>query len=168
MVPQSQRQEALSRAYVRAVAAQAGVTCADLFQDYGADMILRDVAQREHNFVDDGPQVDLQLKSTTLAEVRETEVRYDLDVRAYNWLRQQQVSQPRVLVLMVLPEDEAQWLSQSLEELILRRCAYWLNLRGAEPTTNQRTIRIKLPRANVFSSAAVRQLLDEAIKENRP
>ena len=168
MVPQSQRQEALSRAYVRAIAARAGVTCADLFQDFGADMILRDVAQQEHNFVEDGPQVDLQLKSTTRAEVRETEVRYDLDVRAYNWLRQQQVSQPRVLVLMVLPEDEARWLSQSLEELVLRRCAYWLNLRGAGPTTNQRTIRIKLPRANVFSSAAVRRLLDEPIKENRP
>ena len=167
MVPQSQRQEALSRAYVRAVAAQAGVTCADLFQDYGADMILRDVAQREHNFVDDGPQVDLQLKSTTRAEVHEAEVSYDLDVRAYNWLRQQ-VYRPCILVLLVLPEDEAQWLSQSTEELVLRRCSYWLNLRGAVPTTNQRTIRIKLPRANVFSSAAVRRLLDEANTENRP
>jgi hypothetical protein len=40
MVPQSQRQEALSRAYVRAIAAQAGVTCTDLVQDFGVDMIL--------------------------------------------------------------------------------------------------------------------------------
>ena len=125
-------------------------------------MILRHVAQEEHRYVDDGPQVDLQLKSTTRAEVHGTEVGYDLDVRAYHWLRQHQVYRPRVLVLMVLPEDEVQWLSQSLEELVLRRCAYWMTLRGAEPTTNQRTIRIKLPRANVFSSAAVRQLLDAA------
>jgi hypothetical protein len=69
---------------------------------------------------------------------------------------------------MVLPEDEAQWLSQSLEELVMRRCAYWVSLRGVEPTTNQRTIRIRMPRANVFSSAAVCQLLDEAKEEDRP
>jgi hypothetical protein len=111
MVPQSQRQEALSRAYVRAVAALAGVTCTDLVQDFGADMILRHVAQEEHKYLDDGPQVDLQLKSTTRADVQEAEVSYDLEVRAYHWLRQRQVYRPRILVLMVLPEDEAQRLS---------------------------------------------------------
>jgi hypothetical protein len=168
MVPQSQRQEALSRAYVRAVSARAGVTCTDLVQDFGADMVLRHVAQKEHRYVDDGRQLDLQLKSTTRAELDENEVSYDLDVRAYNWSRQHQVYRPRILVLLVLPEDEAQWLSQSLEELVLRRCAYWTALRGAEPTTKQRTIRVRLPRANVFSSAAVCQLLDEARTEGKP
>jgi Domain of unknown function (DUF4365) len=98
MVPQSQRQEALSRAYVRAIAAQAGVTCTDLVQDFGADMILRHVTQGEHRYVDDGPQVDLQLKSTTRAEVHEAEVSYDLDVRAYDWIRQDG-KKPAMMVL---------------------------------------------------------------------
>jgi hypothetical protein len=43
MLPTNQRQEALSRAYVRAVAAQAGVICGELGQDFGIDMFLRTV-----------------------------------------------------------------------------------------------------------------------------
>jgi hypothetical protein len=156
MLPRNQRQEALSRAYVRAVAAQAGVICGDMVQDFGTDMFLRAVRQSDQQYVDDGPQSDLQLKSTTRAEVRETEVAYDLEVRAYNWLRQDAVTQARLLVLLVLPEDESQWLSQSVEDLILRRCAYWTSLRGAAPTPNQATIRINIPRTNVLSVATVR------------
>ncbi len=144
------------------------MTSADIVQDFGADMLLRHVAHQEQQYTDDGPQLDLQLKSTTRAEVRDAEVTFDLEVRAYSWLRQQHVSQPRILVLLVLPDDETQWISQSLEALILRRCAYWLSLRGAEPTTNQKTIRVTIPRTNVLSDTAIHQLMDEARKENLP
>ena len=87
MLPQNQRQEALSRAYVRAIAAQAGMICGDMVQDFGTDMFLRRVEQQEEQYLDDGPQIDLQLKSTTRAVVREAAIAYDLDVRTYNLLR---------------------------------------------------------------------------------
>jgi hypothetical protein len=133
------------------------------------DMVLRAIAIQEHQYFDHGPQLDIQLKSTTTAEVREAEVIYDLEVRAYNLLRQDIFpGRPRILVLLVLPEDESQWVSQSEDDLILRRCAYWICLRGAAPTTNQKTIRIAIPRSNLFSAEAVQRLMDEASKEARP
>jgi hypothetical protein len=160
MLPRNQRQEALSRAYVRAIAARAGVLCTDAAQDFGIDLFLRGVATRDGQFWDTGPQLDVQLKSTTRAEVRATEVVYDLEVRAYNLLREPSAGGLRVLVLLVLPEDETQWLTQTVDELLLRRCAYWLSFRGAAPTTAHTTQRIVIPRTNVFSPEAVETLLN--------
>lgn len=168
MLPRNLRQEALSRAYVRAIAAQAGVICGNTEQDFGCDMVLREVEVHSQQYWDSGPQLDVQLKSTTWADVQKTEVVHDLEVRAYNLLRLETCTCPRILILLVLPEDETQWLTQSVEELILRRCAYWMSFRGSEPTTNQTTIRITVPRANVFSVEALRRLLREARLENRP
>lgn len=38
----------------------------------------------------------------------------------------------RCILVLVLPDDEARWLDQSLEELVLRECAYWVSLRDAK------------------------------------
>lgn len=155
----------MSRAYVRAVAARAGIICCDAGPDLGVDLFLRAVEVRDQQYWDSGPQLDVQLKSTTRAELHAGEVVYDLELRAYDLLRQQMVCRPCILVLLVLPEEEAQWLTQSPEELVLRRCAFWLSLRGASPTTNLTTVRITIPRRNVFSAEALGRLLDEARRE---
>jgi hypothetical protein len=62
MVPRSRRQEALSRAYVRAVAAQAGLICAEPELDFGIDLCLRGVRQRGQRYADTSGQLDLQIK----------------------------------------------------------------------------------------------------------
>lgn len=166
MLPRNLRQEALSRAYVRAVAARAGVICGVTENDLGFDLLLRAVEVYGQHYWDTGPQLDLQLRSTTQAGVRDAEVIYDLDVRTYELLRRDTIPRPRLLVLLVLPEDEGQWLTQSVDELILRRCAFWRSLRGAAPTTNQATIRLSIPQANVFSPEALQRLMDEARQED--
>ncbi len=160
MLPRSHRQEALSRAYVRAVAAKAGVLCDDVVQDFGIDMFLHGVEVRNGGYWDTGPQLDVQIKSTTRAEVRDDSVIHDLEVRTYNLLREENAfGRPRILVLVVLPEDEAEWLEQSVEQLIVRRCGFWVSFRGADPTTAHTTLRVAIPRRNVFSPDELQQLL---------
>lgn len=162
MLPRNLRQEALSRAYVRAIAARAGLICGGTENDLGFDLLLRSMETHDRQLWDSGPQIDVQLKSTTRAEVRETVVAYDLEVRAYNILRQEDVNRPRILVVLVLPEDESEWVIQTEDALILRRCAYWTSLRGTQPTTAQTTVRILIPRANVFSVQSLQALMDRA------
>jgi hypothetical protein len=130
--------------------------------DLGFDLLLRSVETHDRQLWDSGAQLDVQLKSTVRAEVRETLVAYDLDVRAYNILRQENLNRPRILVLLVLPEEEGEWLGQTEEALILRRCAYWTSLRGAAAPAAQTTIRILIPRANVFSVESLQALMDRA------
>jgi hypothetical protein len=162
MLPRNLRQEALSRAYVRVIAAGAGVICGGTENDLGFDMLLRAVVVHDGRFWDSGPQIDLQLKSTTRAEMRDSKLSYDLEVRAYDLLRQEPSNRPRLLVLLVLPEDESLWLTQSVDELIVRRCAFWMSLRGEPPTTNQTTVRITIPLANAFSVEALQRQMAEA------
>ncbi len=64
-------------------------------------------------------------------------------------------------MLLVLPEDEMAWTEQGEDHLLLRRCAYWMSLKGMGPTTNTATIRLAIPRTNLFSVDALQRLMDK-------
>jgi Domain of unknown function (DUF4365) len=168
MMTQAHRQEALCRAYVQSVAAQAGLLWSKTEPDYGVDLSLRSVSIQENRRRDVGVQIDLQLKSTTRAVVTDTEVRYDLDVQTYNDLRDDNGRCPRLLVVLIMPAEEARWLSQTPEELTLRHCAYWISLKGYPPTTAASTIRIAIPLTNIFSVAELTRLMQQAGERKDP
>lgn len=155
MITTAHRMESLSRAYLQAVAAQAGLTFSFRVYDYGTDVTLSEVREVDGVFAETGFLIEVQLRSSTVAEVREGTVAYDLDVRTYDYLRRGPVAAPRILVLLVLPANEADWLHQSESALELRRCAYWASLRGEPETANTSSVRISIPRANVFGVGAV-------------
>ena len=90
-------------------------------------------------------------------------VHYDLEVPMYELLRAE-AQIPCLLVVLVLPEDESLWLSQSVEELIVRRCAFWYSLRGASPTTATSKVRIHIPLTQVFSVDALRSFVHRAVR----
>src|SRR5262249_38984840 len=95
--------------------------------------------------------LDIQAKSTTAATLTTSHVLYDMEVKTYNDLRDPEVGCPRILVLLVLPQDESIWIEQTEDHLLVRHCAYWLSLKGMAPTTNAATIRVPIPRTNVLS-----------------
>ncbi len=61
----------------------------------------------------------------------------------------------------LLPGVEKDWIIQDEDGLTLRKCAYWMSLRGMPATPNVSTVRLAMPRANVFSAAALRELMDK-------
>lgn len=159
MLTRNHRQEVMSRAYVQAIAGRCGLTCSLRDFDYGIDLTLHDIRRRGNRRIESGFKLDIQAKSTTTPSRTATEVVYDLDVKNYEDLRDPNVGCPRILVLLVLPEDETQWTDQTEDHLLLRHAAYWLSLRGLAPTTNQKTVRVLLPRANLFTVPALETLM---------
>jgi hypothetical protein len=157
--------EQLSRAYAQAVAAMAGCTCARPETDYGTDMTLRLVDRVGVDLTPVGPNLDLQLKATTNATFTTNEVIYDLEARAYRILRRATRRAPIYLVLLVLPQPRAEWLVQNEDQLELRRCAYWLSLRGASATPNTSAVRIHIPRQNQFTPAALTRIMEAVARE---
>ena len=150
------REEALSRAYVAAVAASAGYTLA--MQDFDRDGV--DVQVRAGGAM--RPSLDIQLKATIqMREGEEGEFRYPLRRRNYDLLREQTVV-PRILVVLDLPGDESQWVSISAEELVIRRCAYWANIKGFPETANLETVTVSIQKTNRFDTNGLRELMDRA------
>ena len=108
------------------------------------------------------PAVDLQLKATVnLSESADGDCRFALKRRNYDLLREETLI-PRLLVVLELPRDEERWITITAEELILRRRAYWLNLRGFEETESRATVTVRIPMTNVFDVDSLRSLMDQS------
>jgi hypothetical protein len=172
LTPEHQK-EALARAYVAAVAGRTGMTSSFRDFDYGIDVTLTEVAERARRlgsgtrYVESGHKLDIQIKSTTLATVEDQAVVFDLEVDAYDDLRETKVGTPRILVLLVLPGSGAEQLKQTEQALCLRQCCYWLSLKGAKRVKNVRTVRVRISRENIFSEVSLKKMMDR-IKRGEP
>ena len=71
---------------------------------------------------------------------------------------------PRLLVVLGLPYEEEQWLTITDESLVMRRCAYWLDLKGAEERENVSSVTVLIPVTNVFNVENLRSLMEQARK----
>ena len=66
-----------------------------------------------------------------------------------------------VLIPDKLPDDQSQWLNQSEDELCLRRCGYWLSLRGEPETTNTDSVTVYLPRQQILTAGAIKNIMQQ-------
>lgn len=164
MTPQ-QRQEEISKAYLHAVAAHCGFAVGEWSQDHGGI----DTTVGAPSIVGSGhlarPKVDIQLKATTQQKlVRDDHVAWELDIAHYDSLRQPAAS-PHLLVVLVLPEDADHSIVHSPEQLIIRRCAYWLKMTGLPAVSGQGSKTVHVPRANLFSPDALRAILEKVSRD---
>ncbi len=108
------------------------------------------------------PAIDLQLKATVNLRVSADGYRrFSLKLRNYDLLREE-TQTPRLLVVLDLPRDEEQWLTIAADELIMRRGAYWLNLKDAKETDNRASVMVAIPRNNVFDVDSLRSLMNQS------
>ena len=149
-------EEALSRAYVQAVAAHAGYTTAHYSKDrHGIDMLIQAGGKMR-------PAIALQLKATiNLGNPSNGFFHYPLKSKNYNLLCLPSQT-PSLLVVLDLPRDQAMWLTITTRELILRRRAYWLNLRGHDETDNESSITVHIPEQNLFNVDNLRMLMEQS------
>ncbi|BDA66905.1 hypothetical protein RIVM261_029880 [Rivularia sp. IAM M-261] len=90
--------------------------------------------------------MDLQVKSTSLDVLSLESIRYPLKIKNYNELRKEKTIVPRILVVVLIPELLQEWINQSETELCMRRCAYWISLRGQAETKNTDKVTVYIPR----------------------
>ena len=148
--------EALSRVYVKAVAARAGYSTADY--DFDRDSIdLRVQAGGDMR-----PAIDLQLKATAnLNKSNGGYVKFPLRKKNYNDLRGP-TQTPRLLVVLELPSKESEWITITPDELILRHRAYWFNLNGCEAKKNTSSVTLHIPECNRFNTDSLHALMEQS------
>lgn len=150
-------QEAFSRAYLHAVAAAAGFKYQDgpLPDDDGVDVTITATGTFE---VLRSPRIDVQAKCQRGAPIG-SPIKYALGAHEYQRLRQQDYGTPRILAVVFVPKDVAEWTVHSEERLLLNHCGYWTSLCGMPDTGNTSRITIDLPRTNVLSVAGLKDLM---------
>lgn len=105
------------------------------------------------------PQLYVQVKCTSRDVLEEKRIRYPLKIKNYDELRNNYQYPPLILVVVLVSDNVDDWLHQSEEELCLRRCGYWLSLRGAPATQNKGNVTVYLPRENLFTVNALKTLM---------
>ena len=178
MLTKQQSMEGVSRGYIEAIASQAGLVCTKPNFDYGVDGTFSDIIIREDNrHVDSGYKLDFQLKSTGNFEIKENEIIYDLELKNYNDLIDEEIGTQRILILYLMCEDIEDWIIvneeiiPNVEEILeykyntgFNYCAWWCSLRGKSKSNNKRTVRIKLPRNQILTKDSLKSLM-EKVKE---
>lgn len=156
------QEEAMSKVYALAVAAKAGYTTA--ISDFDRDGV--DIRVQAGGGM--RPAVDFQLKATiNLGEPTNGKFRYPLAVKNYDLLRID-TQTPRALILLSLPEAHESWLDISVEELIIRRCAYWVSLNGFPETSNTSTVTIDIPEDNLLNVRSLQSLIEHSRQGGLP
>lgn len=108
------------------------------------------------------PSLAIQLKATiNLGSPSGGVYRFPLKRRNYDLLICPTMV-PRILVVFDMPDEQPDWMSITADNLILRRCAYWANLRGAPETSNTTSVTVPIPCANQFDVDCVKGLMEQA------
>ncbi len=158
-MPENDKKEALGQAYVRAVVAKAGYNIARSDKDFGLDGTIKDIQVRNNRFYETGFGIEYQLKSSSNVYFEDDQIVYDLESNNYNDLATWSGTNPGILMLLVLPNDENEWLDFTKDRLKIRRCAWWCSLEGSLPTDNIATKRIRIPQGQVFSPESLEAMM---------
>lgn len=154
----------LSYAYLHAVASKAGFSC-EVTNRHMDSVAVDAIVREDGRFLADDSvlssfDVHFQLKATYKA-LTEIEGRWSfaLPVHQYDRLRDPRVASPRLLVVLQLPQNAADWLSHSEDSLIAKRCAYWVSLRGAPESANDKSQTVYVLRSQRLSPDGLTALM---------
>ena len=114
------------------------------------------IPQKAEHLFYDGAQLDIQMKCTSRRElVSDSHIDWQLKIKHYNELRSPRRYNPRILLVMLVPESFEKWVVQDESSLQMSHCAYWLDLLN-HPEVGTDSVTVKVPLSNVFD---VEQLL---------
>lgn len=160
----NQIKEELSYAYVHAVASRAGFFVENVRKDLDSiDITISARGKVADDSVLLSPKLDIQLKASAVLEPSDGIIPFKLPIKNYNDLRGTTMA-PRILVVLQLHKEENLWLSGDCNELKLRKCAYWLSLKGAPEIENETNKTVYIPEANFFGLDSLKVLMTKASK----
>ena len=152
------QKEQFSRAYVLAVAAVAGYAWYQPSVD--DDSVDLGIARRGGAGTVRSPRLELQLKCHAAPTPGEPTFGFPLKLKNYDDLRDDRVQVSRILVVVLVPDAPEDWLDHSEAQLALRRCGYWISLRGLPATDNENSVTVTIPRAQPFHVDALRSMME--------
>jgi Domain of unknown function (DUF4365) len=135
--------EELSHAYIHTIATKVGYSYER--KQIDRDIIDASICARgslDVSSVIHSPQLDFQLKAT-MQEFCGDDFPFELLIKNFNDLLKPTMV-PRLLVVLVLPQCDENWVRWKTEELHLKGCAYWLSLTDQKESANASTKTVRI------------------------
>ncbi|GBF80190.1 DUF4365 domain-containing protein [Aphanothece sacrum] len=157
------RKEMFSYAYIEAVSSVAGYSVElkpRAMDNAGIDVTIEVPGEAGGVLF---PRIDAQVKCTAAENIRkENCIKFPLPVKNYKTLIYPNPYVPLILVVVLVPSDINDWLKITEEDILMKKCGYWLSLRGQSPTNNTENITVELPRQNLFTPVSLRNIMEKA------
>ncbi len=162
------KMEEMSEAYVRALCAVNGYTVNRVNPDNdGYDITISCPQKPASDSIIFSPTMHVQLKSS-YSKIKlqpDGSIKYPLEVKNYKSLVNPNRMIPLILVVFHMPENEEHWIEQTPEWLKIKKCAYWISLKGLEETSNSETITIKLPVDHILTKESLKSIMVKISKQ---
>lgn len=163
----NKQKESLSVAYIKAVAATVGLGWYIPSPD--DDSVDIGLAATGTKGTIRSPRLELQAKATSRDLLyNDGTIHFPLSIKNYDDLRPGNLMVPRILVVMIIPEDIGQWLEISDEQMLIRHCAYWCSLREQQETTNKENVMVYIPVSQRFDVAGLSAIMDRISNDQLP
>jgi len=162
----------LSYAYLHAVAWHAGFECqsATPQQDkQGIDAVVTAYGNFQ-NSIKTQVTINVQLKATIEKPADNgTHLSYFVkEIKRYDKLRENHCDPARIMVVLFLPTQHADWLNHSENDLILKNCAYWVSLRNAPGSGNETGKTVKIPKEQMLNAENLKTLVTRLAQGDIP
>ncbi|WP_313605217.1 DUF4365 domain-containing protein [Rhizobium sp.] len=163
----------LSYAYLHAIASACGMACEICGRhedNAGAD--ARIIAWSP--FENGGYRTEIELKVQLKATIKTPAIIDDCfsysfqGISRYDDLRKDSQTVPRILVVLFLPKEPEQWIEHGEDALLLRKCAYWVSLRGAGESANETSQTVYIPRSQRFDVPGLNKLIGDLSRDEIP
>ena len=162
------RMEDMSEAYLRALCAANGYTIEKCEHDNdGVDIGLVCGGKVADDSKLLSTELRIQLKSSyaNITANKDGSITYKLEVKNYKSLISTSRMVPLILVVFHMPSEEAQWLEQTADWLKIKKCAYWISLKGCDDTENTEKISIRIPAGNLLTKDSLREIMRKISRE---
>jgi Domain of unknown function (DUF4365) len=163
----TQQQEQFSNAYLLAVATVAGLKLAKT--DVDDDSIDFSISGKGFSGAYSRAQLDVQLKCYIHHEcIGKDGFTYPLKIKNYDDLRATDIMVPRLLIVVVVPKQVPDWLTQSDNEAQMKYCGYWQSVRDRPETPNTSTVSISIPQSNRLDVQGLTDLMERVASGETP
>ena len=156
--------------YISALCASAGISYdTQRHDDDSTDGIIKKRIQLSDALSFDA-SLRIQLKSThshSLYDEEDEVIKYALKTKNYNDLCRKATT-PIILGLLILPEDDSEWVQCNLEELLIKGRMYWADFSSSHESTNKNTVTVSIPKTNIVNQDFLLEALSKIAKDEWP
>lgn len=156
----NQKKEQFNKAYICAIAAQAGINHSQPTVD--DDSIDLELFGKGFSGQVRNPRIEIQLKCTSRDVIRDSSLKFALSKKNYDDLRATNISSPRYLLVLIVPDDSAEWISHNQDEMLMKHSCYWVSIRDFPESENTSSVTIDIPLSQKVTHDSLRVLLDNA------